>query len=192
MAEHVDKSIHTKQHAAALSYANALLALANEKQQAEVIGQELKDIATVIDASPSFGAFLRDPAVSIVDQQKLLNNVFAGKVNPLVHNTLGVMANKGRLGLVREVIDAYHDLLDEQLGKIEVDVTVARRLDGPELENVRQRISAALKKDVVIHQYVDENIIGGLVIRVQDKLIDASVKSQLDTLKKKLIAAAPR
>lgn len=185
-------AIHTKQHMASVSYAQAMLDLANQNQQAEAIGQELQDLAKVIDASPSFQAFLHDPAISVVERQKLLDRVFKGKVNPLVHNTLGVMNNKGRLGLLREVIDAYHDLLDEQLGKIEVDLTVARRLDGPELEMVRQKVAQALKKEVVLHQYVDEKIIGGLVLRVQDKLIDASVLSQLEGMKRRLMSATPR
>jgi F-type H+-transporting ATPase subunit delta len=81
-------------------------------------------------------------------------------------------------------------MLDEQLGKIEVDVTVAQKLSSEQLEEVRQRVSAALKKDAVVHQYVDESIIGGLVIRVQDKLIDASVKTQLAAMKQQLLSAS--
>jgi F-type H+-transporting ATPase subunit delta len=56
---------------------------------------------------------------------------------------------------------------------------------------VKQRVSAALKKDAVIHQYVDESIIGGMLLRVQDQLIDASVKSQLQAIKQKLRTMRP-
>jgi len=73
-----------------------------------------------------------------------------------------------------------------------VDVTTAQRLSPEELEQVREKISVALKKDAVIHQYVDESIIGGLVLRVGDKLIDASVETQLQTIKRQLLAARPR
>ena len=77
------------------------------------------------------------------------------------------------------------------MGKIEVDVTVAQRLDPGTLEEVRQRISAALKKDAIVHQYVDESIIGGLVLRIEDKLIDGSVLAQLERMKRKLMQSAP-
>ncbi len=80
----------------------------------------------------------------------------------------------------------FCDLLDEKYGKIEVDVTTAHKLTADELENVRQRVSTALKRDAIIHQYVDESLIGGMLLRVQDQLIDASVKSQLEKIKQKL------
>ncbi|HEV8291714.1 MAG TPA: F0F1 ATP synthase subunit delta, partial [Tepidisphaeraceae bacterium] len=90
------------------------------------------------------------------------------------------------------ITQAYQELLDEQLGKVEVDMTVAHRLEGAALEQVRKRISQALKKDAIVHQYVDDKIIGGMVLRVDDKLIDASVKSQLEAMKRQLLAATPR
>jgi len=79
--------------------------------------------------------------------------------------------------------------VDEQAGKIEVDVTVAQKLSPDQLEEVRQKVSAALKKDAIVHQYVDDSIIGGLILRVQDKLIDASIKTQISKLREQLLAA---
>jgi F-type H+-transporting ATPase subunit delta len=105
-----------------------------------------------------------------------------------VKNLMGVMSDKGRLGILAAVCDEYDKLLDQQLGKIEVDVTVAHKLNQQELEDVRQRISKAMKRDAVVHQYVDESIIGGVIIRVQDQLIDGSVRKQLETMKRKMLA----
>jgi len=181
-----------KQSGASVQYARAMLDLANEKKQAEAIGQEMAELGNVIEGNKSLASFLSDPGISAADRTDLLNKVFKGRVSPLVMNLMGVLNSKGRLGLLHAVTDAYQDLLDEQLGKVEVDVTVAHRLDGPALEQVRQRISSALKKDAIVHQYVDEKIIGGIVVRVDDKLIDASVKSQLEAMKRQLLAAAPR
>jgi F-type H+-transporting ATPase subunit delta len=181
-----------KQSGAAVQYAKALLELANEKKQAEAIGQELHEIGEIIAANKTLKAFLSDPGISVADRTDLLNRVFKGKVAPLVMNTMGVLNSKGRLGLLHSVIDAYEELLDEQLGKVEVDVTVATRLDPATLEQVRKRISEALKKDAVVHQYVDEKIIGGMVLRVDDQLIDASVKYQLEAMKRQLLSARPR
>jgi len=181
-----------KQSGAAVQYARALLDLANEKEQAEAIGQEMAELGKILEANKSLASFLSDPGISAANRIELLNKVFKGRVAPLVFNTMGVLNTKGRLGLLHGVIEAYQDLLDEQLGKVEVDVTVAHKLDGKSLEEVRKKISAALKKDAIIHQYVDDKIIGGIVVRVDDKLIDASVKSQLQAMKHKLLAATPR
>jgi len=181
-----------KQSGAAVQYAKALLDLANEKKQAEKIGDEMAELGKIIEGNKSLASFLSDPGISRTDRDDLLKKVFKGRISPLIQNTMGVLNSKGRLGLLHAITDAYQDLLDEQLGKVEVDVTVAHRLDGGQLEQVRQRISQALKKDAIVHQYVDEKIIGGIVVRVDDKLIDASVKSQLEAMKRQLLAAAPR
>ena len=90
--------------------------------------------------------------------------------------------------MLSEIVGAYDELLDEQMAKVEVDVTVAQKLDAQQLELVRQRVSAALKKDAVVHQYVDDTIIGGLILRVQDQLIDGSVRHQLQAIKEKLMS----
>jgi F-type H+-transporting ATPase subunit delta len=100
-----------------------------------------------------------------------------------------LLNSKRRLAIFQEIAAAYDDLLEDQLGKVEVDVIVAHRLSADELEQVRQRVSGVLKKDAVVHQYVDESIIGGLIIKVQDQVIDASVKSQLEAMRRQMLAA---
>lgn len=171
------------------AYARSLLDLANERNQAESIGQEIAALREILTENPTFQQFLADPAISEAEREQTLKKVFGGRVAPLVMNFLGVLNAKGRAGLLAQAADAYDDLLDEQLGKIEVDVTVAQKLTPEQLEAVRQRVSAALKKDAVVHQYVDESIIGGLVLRVQDQLIDASVKYQLEAMREQLLTA---
>ena len=175
-----------------LSYGQSLLDLAGEQNQAEAIGEELGQIAEIVEQQPTFAAYLADPGISHEERGKVLRDVFAGKVSPLMWNFLGVLNIKRRLKEIPAIAAAYDDLLDEKLGKIEVDVTVAQKLTPDQLEQVRQRVSAALKKDAVIHQYVDESIIGGLLLRVQDKLIDASVRSQLRSMREQLLASRPK
>jgi F-type H+-transporting ATPase subunit delta len=175
-------------HSSAVSYARSLLDLANARGQAEPIGSELSELRQVLIENRSFQQFLADPAVSHEQRAAAVKKIFSGRVHPLVTNLLGVMNDKGRLGLLGAVCDAYDELLEQQLGKVEVDVTVASRLSPDELEQVRQRISAALKRDAVVHQYVDESIIGGIIIRVQDQLIDGSVRRQLEMMRRKMLA----
>ncbi len=174
---------------AATAYARSLLELATAKGHAEQIGAELADIRQVLLENKAFGLFLQDPAISNDARLKAVKSIFGGRVHVLISNTLGVMSRKGRLRDLGAMCDAYDDLLDQQLGKIEVDVTVAARLSGEDLEQVRQRISKAMNRDAVVHQYVDESIIGGIIIKVRDQLIDGSVRKQLETLKKKMLAS---
>jgi F-type H+-transporting ATPase subunit delta len=173
----------------ALVYAQSLLDLAKERNAAEPIGEELKSIAEGVESDAAFKLFIIDPSISTEKRAAAFQKAFAGKVNPLMQNFLGVLNLKGRLAMLPEISDAYQSLLDEMFGKIEVDVTVAHALSADELSLVQQKVSTALGKSAVVHQYVDEGIIGGLVLRVQDKLIDASVKYQLQAIKEQLLAA---
>ena len=151
------------------------------------VDDELRGLREVIEANPTFRAFLRDPGIGEQERAQTLKRVFGGKLAPLVMNFLGVVNAHGRLGRLEEIARAYDELLDERLGKIEVDVTVAQRLGADQLEQVRRSVSAALKKDAVVHQYVDESIIGGIVLRVQDRLIDASVRAQLEGMRRRML-----
>ena len=178
--------------AAATAYARALLDLAKGQNQEQEIGQELSQIRELLDADPAFEQFLSNPAVGVEARLPVLQKAFDGKVNGLTWNFLRLVNVKGRLSLLRQIAEVYDDLLDEMYGKVEVDVTVAQRLDEAELDEVRRAVSEALKRDAVVHQYVDESIIGGLVLRVQDKLIDTSVRAQLAALKQQMLAARPK
>ena len=175
-----------------VSYAQSLLDLANERKEAEPIGQQLADVRKIVDENPSAGEMLINPAVSIEERSRLLDKVFRHNVSALIFNLLGVMNQHGRLGLIAQVSEAYDDLLDEQLGKVEVDLIVAQKLAPDQFETARQKITQALGKEAVLHQYEDDKIIGGMVIRVGDKLIDASVRNQLESMKQQLLAAAPK
>ena len=171
----------------ALAYAQALLELAQQSNQVEPIGQELAQLREVVEQNKTFGLFLADPGISEAEHGETLKRIFGGKLNPLLMNFIGVLNQKGRLKSIVQISAAYDDLLDELLGKIEVDVTVAQRLTDAQLDEVRRKVSDALKKEAVVHQYVDDRIIGGLVLRVEDRLIDGSVKAQLDAMRRQLL-----
>ena len=172
-----------------LAYARSLLELANERGQADEAGRDMAAVRELLEQNPTFAAFLSDPGISASDRAATFDKLFRGRASQLVFNFLGVVNNKGRTRLLGAIAQAYNDLLDEQKGNVEVDVTVAQRLTGEQLEQVRQRVSQALGRNAVVHQYVDEEIIGGLVLRVEDRLIDASVRYQLEAMRERLLAA---
>jgi F-type H+-transporting ATPase subunit delta len=174
----------------ALTYAQSLLDLAGD--QAEAIGQELTQLREVLEQTPSFGLYLADPAIGQIERGEMLKKLFEGRASQLLVNFLRVMNNHGRLNKLTEVIGAYDELLEEKLGKIEVDLTVARPLSPEQLKRAQEKISQALKRDAVVHTYVDESIIGGMIIRVQDQLIDASVRAQLQSIKRQMLAKMPK
>jgi F-type H+-transporting ATPase subunit delta len=176
----------------ALAYAQSLLELADEQKSADALGLELFDLRRIVQDNPSAQEILSNPAIGVEEREQILERIFRNNVSPLLFNALGVMNKHGRLGLIAEVATAYATLLEKQQGRVNVDMTVAQRLSPEQFEKAKQRISAALGREAIIRQHEDANIIGGVVLKVGDKLIDASVKYQLEAMKQQLLASAPK
>ena len=174
---------------AAQAYASALLALADERNVTPQVAQEMQAVGEVMSQTPHLTQFFSDPKVSQEAKDHLLDRAFGSRFQPLTFNTIRLLSSKDQLALLPEVAQAFEDLLDERLGKVEVDITVAKRLLPPDLEQVRVSLQRSLGKDPVIHQYVDESIIGGIIVKIGDRLIDGSVRAQLDALRNKLLKA---
>jgi F-type H+-transporting ATPase subunit delta len=185
----MEQEIH--QSPLAISYAQALLELANEQKIAEPIGQELDALKELIAADPLFAELLADPVIGVEEKGQFIHRVFDGRASTLMLHFLGLVNEKGRLNILTSITAAYHDLLDEQQGLIEVDVTVPSQISDQELNTVREKVSKALKREAVVYQYVDPSIIGGLILRVKDQLIDGSVKAQISAIRQTLLNAKP-
>jgi F-type H+-transporting ATPase subunit delta len=175
----------------AIAYAEALLELANESNAAAAIGEELGGLRQIIEADKLFAQLLADPAISTEERGQLLHRVFDGRASTLMSHFLGLVNEKGRLVLLPEIAAAYDELLDKQQGVVEVDATVAQGLGDDQLEAIGRKVGDVLKREAVVHQHVDPAIIGGLVLRVQDQLIDGSVRAQLATMRRQLMDARP-
>jgi len=175
----------------AIAYAEALLELANESNSAAAIGEELRGLRQIIETDKLFAQLLADPAISTEERGQLLHRVFDGRASTLMSHFLGLTNEKGRLVLLPAIAGAYDVLLDRQQGVVEVDVTVAKGLGDDQLEAVRRKVGDSLKRQAVVHQIVDPAIIGGLVLRVQDQLIDGSVRAQLSAMRRQLLDARP-
>ena len=170
----------------ARTYAQSLLELAEERGELEAVSNDAGAFGEVLEENETFVHFLKDPGISEQERQGVLDSALGG-ANGIFKNFMSLLNTRGRLGELQEILDAFEYLLDQKLGKVEVDVTVAHELSDDELENVRLRVSKAMGKEAVIHQYVDEAIIGGLVLNVGDKVIDASVRRQLQAMKERLL-----
>ncbi|MEM6315978.1 MAG: ATP synthase F1 subunit delta, partial [Planctomycetota bacterium] len=168
-----------------LTYAEALLELAEARDQLRPVADEVDALRQVLDDNPTFARFLADPGVDREQRSAVLQRTFA-TASPLLQNFLKLVETKGRIGSLPKILAAFDALLDEKLGKVEVNVTVAQKLGEAQVADVRSRVSTKLGKDAVVHQFVDPTILGGMIIKVQDQIIDASVRTRLEGMRKRL------
>jgi F-type H+-transporting ATPase subunit delta len=171
----------------AMRYSKALFRIALDEKKLNRCQSDLRKIASVVDDASLF-KLLESNKVSFDNKVKELVGRL-GDINPLVLKLLSQLMAKGRLSMIKDIADEYQRLLDNYHG-IEgaevAEVTTAVSLDDERKLNLAQRITDIFGKPVVLKHTVDSSVIGGIIIRVGDKLIDGSIRSKLKALKKEL------
>jgi F-type H+-transporting ATPase subunit delta len=169
-------------------YAEALMAAAGS--QAEAVGEDLDAlVADVLTRHPNAERFLSSGAVNRKTKASVLQDAFGGNVSEVIRNFLGVLNQNNRLGLLRPVAAAYHNLLDEAAGRVRVKVTSAVPLTDAQLDRLKQTLAGRLDAEPVLDARTDPDLLGGLVVQVGDRVYDTSVRTRLDSLRIHLLAS---
>jgi F-type H+-transporting ATPase subunit delta len=173
---------------AAKRYAQAVLELAKERGTLDAWHADLARLNELMSA-PQAAGFFANPNVPDERKNEVLRQVLAG-AQPEVHNFVRLLAERGRLQDVPQIFALYEDGLRAERGIVVAEVTTAEPLGPIEQELVRERLANLVGRQVEIRSRVDPEIIGGIVARVGDQLIDGSVINQLRRLRARLAAAA--
>ena len=175
-----------KQMAVAQVYSRAMHDLAGSKDEAEGLLEELRELVRYIERNPEFAAFVGSPMIDADDRAQALEKIFRGKASDLLVDSLQVINRKGRLELLPAIAESYHLRHQEHLGRVDVLVTTAVPLG----ESLRDKLVSALRvhsgKHPMLIEEVDESLIGGIVLRIDDEKIDASVVHEIDRLHRAL------
>lgn len=166
-------------------YAQAIFALAKEQNKLEQWSQDLETIVSVL-AEPEVQNFLENPKTSRESKQQFVTNTLSGRTNPEALNLARLLIQRERQSHVTGIKDEFVRLWNQERGIVEAEVTVAESLSPDEEKAIQQKLSALTGRTVTIRTSVDPAIMGGLVARVGDTLIDGSVRTRLQNLKKQL------
>lgn len=165
-------------------YGQAIFELAQGQGETAQWGQ---DVALVSEAfeDADFNALLKHAGVSAEDKRSAVDTVLGG-VNPMVRNMVNLLVARGLVDAIPEACEEYAELLDRQEGRQRVEVTTAVPLEPPEIERITNFISSLIGREVVVTARVDEEVLGGLVIQIGDRLLDGSARARLDGLRERL------
>jgi len=182
--------IEAQPDALAKVYAKSLFEIARDQggqSNAEEILGELEDIIELARNDRGFNELLASRLIDAKERDASLVRIFETRVSPLTLNFLRQLNRKGRLANISQIANAMDDMVQEQFGRIEVDVFTAAPIGASELESVRNQLSASLGKDVIIHPYTDSSMLGGIKLRMGDQLIDASLQAELRKMRDALL-----
>jgi F-type H+-transporting ATPase subunit delta len=187
MAKHSDDEL-----AVAMIYARAMYELAAEKSQVDALREELNAVAGLIEGRTDFAAFLTSPTVEDEAKRKTLEKLFRGRCADLLVDSLQVINRNERPGFIGAVAAAFGILDEERRGGIEVQVQTATALNEPARERLRSVVAKKTGRKPRIVETVDGSLIGGLVVRIGDEKLDASVARKLAVLSEVLLERASR
>jgi len=165
-------------------YAQAIFQLAVQQDQVDQWAGDLDFISQVLQ-DEEFISFLEHAKVPLAAKNRSIEAVFPD-TNPLVKNLVALLISRSSAKLIRDVHLGYSQLVDEYRGRQRVEVTSAVTLDAAEVERISRFVSELIQKEVVVSTEVDETILGGVIIQVGDQLLDGSVRSRLEGLRRQV------
>lgn len=173
----------------ARNYADALLALARKAEDPRGWGRMLQEIADAVAQDEKLRLFLEAPRISAAEKNAVIARAFQDRYPRLFVRFLQTLVSKGRQMLLGHVATEYFALLDEAEGRVHAQVTLASEPTEADKAGIAAQLSRALGKTVVPHVAVNPAILGGVVVRVGDTVMDGSVRSRLARLRKRLVTA---
>lgn len=171
-------------------YAQSLFELAEAeggRERLDEISDEIDHLFELRGMDPQGTEFFRSRLIAAADKIKVLHASLDGKITPLLMKTMLLLARKERLDRMWRIFTAFQQMRDEKFGKIEVDVYTRFPLPQAELDRLRDRLQNVLKREPIMHAYLDEGMIGGLKVQVGDKIMDASITTTLRRMCDRLV-----
>ena len=172
-------------------YAQALFDAAREAGVVEPARRDLSEFVAGLAASAALRDVLADPQIDTGARRRVLAEVTRGG-QPLLANALQLMLERGRFAAVPELQQAYDALAIVEEGVVEVEVTSAAELASETEKKIAARVQEATGRRVELTRRVDPSILGGLVLRIGDVIVDGSVKARIRQLRRKLATAEVR
>lgn len=163
-------------------YALSLYEVARDEGKLETYLDELTVITDSVRQTPEFLKMLQAPAIAFADKRQVLQNAFAGKIQPYLLNFLLLITEKRRVGGLLEMQEAYKQRYYNEHGICEVRATTAIPLDDALMEKLHKKLEAITGKQVILQTCVDPALLGGIVIKLGNDQIDTSVKTRLKEL----------
>lgn len=171
---------------AARRYAGAIFRLAQQRNEINDVARSMQVVATAVHTSPQLLTVLQHPRITRERKKEVLHHIFDESVGTDVEHLLFMLIEKERTDILPDLTVAFSRLLDEYNREVDVEATTAVPLAEAQIEALRQRLEASSGYQIRLKTSVDETILGGLIVRIGDRLIDGSIATQLQTMREQL------
>jgi F-type H+-transporting ATPase subunit delta len=168
-------------------YAKALMLIGKEYGQADHYRNELESVVELFDSSQELEMAVTNSLFDKNDRRKVLAAVMEkSELSRIMKSFVMLLFDKGRIGFLRGICDFYKQLADEVKGVVHATLVSATQLSAEATEKIRQVLAKRTGKDVILDVEQDPSLIGGIVTRIGDLVLDGSVKTQLLNMRESL------
>jgi len=174
---------------AARRYATALLELAKERDELESILEDMEFIYNTLEDSRELVVFLKSPIIKFDDKISVLDELFSSEIQEATKLFMKLLAKKERVNLLDQISEAFIEKYKQLAGIITIEVYVAHELSEEQQNELHKTLEEKTQKTVELNITQDESLKGGMAIRIDDTVIDGTVKHKLEELEESFLAA---
>jgi F-type H+-transporting ATPase subunit delta len=167
-------------------YARALFEVAQEKQMTSQVEEDLKNIVGTVNENNNLAKILQHPGIAADAKLNVLKEIFGGKVSDIVLNTLKLLIERRREGVINALLYDYVAIANEALGQAKATVYTAFPVSEEEIAKIAEQFGKLSGKTIRVEHVIDQKLLGGLQVRIGDRLYEGSLAGKLDRLKKSL------
>ncbi|TVR16121.1 MAG: ATP synthase F1 subunit delta [Balneolaceae bacterium] len=175
---------------AAKRYANAFLKTVIEEGKLEKAKDDISLISNTLESSKELRLFLKNRIISSSQKRAALESIFSDKTDKLTFGLIKLLLDKKRENLLEQISGNFLALYNHHHGIIEANIYSASKLDDKQQKALIKELEQSTGKKVKINAKIQEDLLGGLMVRIDDTVIDGSVKFKLNQLKEKFTSAA--
>ncbi len=172
----------------ARNYAEALFQLGERTNDSERFGDLIEGVGGAIEAEETIRVVLDSPRVTKAAKQELLARALKNRAPDSFIRFLKAVIKRGRQGVIPAIARQYLELLDVKFDRVHASVAMARTPDQALRETVRKSLSEVLGKEVIAHYREDPGILGGVIVRIGDRVMDGSLRRRLKILRRQMLA----
>lgn len=165
-------------------YAGALFEAGLELEKLDLFKDDLGAVVNVLDSEKDLYKILSHPKISEDEKKELMKTLFEGKICEEVLNFLYILIDKRRESNIKSIFNTFQGEYNNYKGIVEVTAITAVELDDDRKDKLQKVLSDKMNKKVNLTNTIDKNIIGGVMLRTNDKFIDGSIKGQLVEMEK--------
>lgn len=169
------------------AYADSLFQVARAEEMADRVEEELTRLSKSLESNAELREFLSDPQISSAGKKSALSQIFSRAVSPLTLHWIDMVVDQGRQRRLPAIIEAFFTLAQEAREKVTAEVVTSIPLPEDLIQRLEKELSRVTKKRVFLKPLVDESILGGVIVKIENKVIDGSVRHRLEEIKKEMV-----